>query len=170
MIIFKIYCLSNFQIYNIVSLTIVRGPELVLVQFLNLQWGWGWGRMARSRESLRWRVSQMWKPVELKMMNLQGVLCDGRWLFWWCNPLGLSTEQVSGNYSCFHCVAATGSPCFSSLFPTTSVHLSFASLGGVKPKQDLCAVTRDCGSSYLLSKGNPSQWGNALWALSNADL
>lgn len=49
-------------------------------------------------------------------------------------------EQVTVDHDCSCCVAAIGSPCFSSLFLDISIHISFFGLGGLKQTWDICAV------------------------------
>ena len=151
---FKIYSLSNFQIYNTVLLTINRGPELAAHTVPELG-GWG-GEQIRMQMNGVSRCEYLWSK---SWWDLQGVhsSCAGHWLFWWWNLLGFSAEQVTGNHNYSHCVITTGGPCFSSLSPAVSIHLSFASLGGMKPKQDLCAVTWKAMETLLfLAKGTLS--------------
>ena len=130
---------------NTVLLTIIRGPELAASTIPD----WGMGLV--SRLGLRWML--------LANVNTCGVQAGGI-----CRQF-TATVLANGYFSgeiCWvfcragHCELQTlplcGCYCRSMLllpFPAISTPLSFAILGGVKPKQDLCSVTRKAMESLL---------------------
>lgn len=96
------------------------------------------GALGASGEGLRWLASvNLWGQ---SWWNFQGSLLWLCWFLQWQSLLGFSTEQVTVNHNFSCCVAAIGNPCFTSLFLTISISLSFVSLGEMKSKWDLCAV------------------------------
>ena len=113
-------------------------PKLALL-VVGVEWGGvvrasgGWHQRTCLQESLQW-------------------LC---WFLQRPSLLGLSIEQVTMNHNCSCYVAAIGRTCFTSLFLAISTGLSFASLGGMKPKEDLCAAPQRClPHSFFPGEGN----------------
>ena len=110
-------------------------------------------------------------PVEGKLVKSAGCFWQPCWPLISSSVvklLGLSGEQVTGNHTCSHCVAASGSPCFSSLFLAVFISLSFAGLDAVKPKRDLLVPQKvgKGGSSPalpFLARGILSIWEVPSW-------
>lgn len=97
------------------------------------------GQSWKGRQPLRWlalaninacgpNIGDVW------MGSIEAVLA-GRCQ--WQKLLCLSAEQISVNYQHSLCVSAN-SVCFAPLFLAVTTLLSFASLGGMKPKEGLC--------------------------------
>lgn len=96
--------------------------------------------------------------------NLQGVCAGypGHLFLRWQKLLGLSAEQVTGNRDFSHCMTATGSPWFSSLFLAVSMCFNFASLWVGWNQNGNCSTLKGWRSWYLCHSSFSSE-GNSFY-------
>lgn len=87
---------------------------------------------------------------------------------------GSQERSITVNCNHSHCMAVLGRPWFFSLFLAVSIGLTFAIVGGVKPKQDLPALAQKAASAghpptlLFMLRGTVSNWevSSCLWAVS----
>ena len=137
--------------------------------------GGGWGTEGAGRNSGSWH-QWAWVPVDWK----PGKSAGGPQQLCWplvssvAKGAGSSAEWVTGNFGCFHCAAAIGSPCFSSLFLAGLYTLQLCQSGWGEIK--VGAVPQKAGEAYhspyfpFSGEGNSFLLGSSLRALRDAGL